>query len=93
MPVLEKAKKHLTIIGVKIVSKRNLPELLQQSQLTVNRIQIVVVTFLLGTYFISVLCTLIFKAKGFTELSNALLYCTIGLLHFNLETTTNYGIH
>lgn len=81
MSVLKKSKKHLTIIGIRIVPKQNLPEFLQDFQLAFNRIQILCVIFLFGTFSISVFCTLIFKANGFSELSEALTYCVIGIVH------------
>lgn len=81
MSALKKSKKHLTIIGIIIVPKQHLPEFLQDFQLTFNRIQILCVIFLFGTFISTVFCTLIFKANGFSELSEALTYCVIGIVH------------
>lgn len=81
MSVFAKSKKHLTILGIRIVSEQTLPEFLQDFQLTVNRVQISCVIFLFGTYIFSVLYTLIFKAIEFSEISEALTYFVIGIVH------------
>lgn len=81
MLTLEKAKKHLTIIGIRIVPRQNLPKVLQHFHLAFNRIQILSVVFLFGTYNITVFSNLIFEANGFSEVSEALTYCTIGCVH------------
>lgn len=81
MSVLKKAKKHLTIIGILIIPKSYLPKFLQHYQLILNRIQILCVIFLFGTYCITTFCALLFNASGFSELSESLTYCTIGIVH------------
>lgn len=81
MSVLKNSKNHLTIIGIRFVPIQNLPAFLQGLQLTINRIQILCVIFLFGTYTFGVFCTLIFKANGFSELSKALTYYVIGIVH------------
>lgn len=81
MSVLEESKKHLTIIGIRVVLKGSLPQLLQNSRLTINRLQISVVTFLFGTWIISIVCTLVFEAKEFIEFSDSLSYLTTGCVH------------
>lgn len=81
MSVLEKTKKHLTIMGIRVIPKASLPECLQPFRLTINRVQILIVTILFGTWIITFFCTLIFEAKKFTEFTNALTYVTVGCVH------------
>lgn len=81
MSAFKKSKKHLAILGIRIASKQEIPEFLQNFQLTVNRIQITCVILLFGTYISTTFCTLIFKANGFAEMSEALTYSIIGIVH------------
>lgn len=81
MALLKNLKKHLAFIGVIVVPKQNLSEFSQNFQLTFNRIQILCVTFLYGTYMTTLICTLIFKENEFAALSAALTYCIIGVVH------------
>lgn len=81
MLVLEKSKMHLTIIGILIVQKLKLPQFFKDYQLILNRIQILCVIFLFGSYCFATFCALKYKASGFSELSEALNYCTIGIVH------------
>lgn len=81
MSVFEKSKKHLTILGIGIVSKQNLPKFLRDYQLALNRIQISCVIFLFGSYIFTTLYTLIFEANGFSEITEASTYFIIGLVH------------
>lgn len=81
MSVFQKSKNHLTIIGIRIVPKQNLPEFLQNYQLIINRFQIFCVIFLFGTFTITVFHTLISEANRFAEISKALTYCIIGTEH------------
>lgn len=81
MSVFKKSKKHLTILGIRIASKQDLPEFLQDFQLAVNRIQILCVTLLFGTFIFTTFCTLTFKANGFAEITDASTYFIIGLVH------------
>lgn len=81
MSVFEKSKKFLTILGIRIVPKETLSPILQDFPLTVNRIQILCLTFLIGTYFVTLFCTLIFKENTFSEMTQVLLFFVIGLVH------------
>lgn len=83
MSVFEKPKKQLTIIGIRVVPKQNLSLRFQDYQLTLNRIQVLCVGFLFGTYIITLFCTLMFKDIGFSGMSQAILYCIIGIVHFS----------
>lgn len=80
MLVLEQNKIHLTIIGVRKVPKKSLPEYLQHIHLAINRAQIIFITFLFGTWFISIWCTIL-QAKDFKEFSQAFTYLVIGGVH------------
>lgn len=90
MSVFIKSKKHLTILGIRIASKQDLPVFLQDFQLTVNRIQILCVIFLLGTYTVAAFYTMIFKANGFSEISEASTYFIIGIVHSSFHSISNW---
>lgn len=81
MSLFKKSKQNLTIVGIRVVPKQNLPSVLQNCQSTINRIQILSLSFLIGTYFVTIFCTMIFKDVGFSEMSQAVLYCIIGFVH------------
>lgn len=88
MFVLEKTRKHLTIIGVRPVPEQNFPPFLRSSRNVLNRIHNLFLISSFVTCNISILCFIMFEATTFTQFSEAGMYYFISCLHISFYTVS-----
>lgn len=81
MSYLANTKKLLSIVGIRLIPKENLPSFFQNSRIAINIVHIALVAISFVTFNVSVLFFLLFDATSFPQFSEAVLFYFVFYLH------------
>lgn len=83
MLFLASTKKLLTIVGIRPIPTANLPSILKNHRMVINRAHIALVVAFLVTYNISITFFLLFEAATFTQVSESVMFYLVSYLHLS----------
>lgn len=88
MSIVGTIKNLLMIIGVRVLSKQDLPPFLARSRMAINNLHVICLILILATFNISTACFLIFEATSFTQYSGGVMIYMINCLHSSFYVTS-----